>query len=68
MKTKKSMKKILYVNKKEIIELSYPTRLSIFMERIWPLLKVKTIKNKDGATIKLMCFNEASNLQIPPSK
>lgn len=54
------MRNILYVNKKETIELSYPDWIAVIMNIIWRHLKVKTVKIINGTKIKTIRFGEHS--------
>jgi predicted ribonuclease YlaK len=56
------MKKIIYVNTKETIELSYPNWLHFAMRFAWRWLKVKTIKITNGNKISFMVLDECNNL------
>ena len=60
------MKKIIYANPKETIELSYPDWLSPFMKIVWRHLKVKTIKLSNGAKITRMVFDEVVEFRSTP--
>jgi hypothetical protein len=58
------MKNIILFSKKETIEISYPDFLSPFMKIIGKYLRAKTIKRKNGATIKMIAIDEANNLKM----
>jgi len=55
------MKKILYANPKETIEVSYPNWLDFIMKRVFRHLKVKTTKLENKSQITFVVFDEFAN-------